>query len=61
MTAIPLRTAERPQYRRRTRPARAPGAWPPETVLRGRAQRYLLLAGSLGFAALVAALGSFAG
>jgi hypothetical protein len=28
-------------------------------VLRGRAYRYLVIAGSLGFAALVMALGSF--
>lgn len=44
---------------RRRRTAPVSGAWPEETVLRGRAYRYLLIAGSLGFAALVGALGSF--
>lgn len=44
---------------RRRRSASASRAWPAETVLRGRACRYLVIAGSLGFAALVTAIGSF--
>jgi hypothetical protein len=49
--------AETVAHRRRS--ASASHAWPAETVLRGRAYRYLVIAGSLGFAALVMALGSF--
>ncbi len=48
---------ERVAHRRRS--ASASRAWPADTVLRGRAYRYLVIAGALGFAALVTAIGSF--